>query len=108
MRLCTLNAERVIVRCFYGDEHEHPEAISAPSWALEGLNYDQAKADYEARIASGQDKADAAQSALDGDKLFLAKCVSDLAFRLGKNPGQLTAEELRNERDRIANIYKAL
>lgn len=41
-------------------------------------------------------------------KLFRAKCISDLAFRLGKPPGQLTVEEIRAERDRLVAIYKAL
>lgn len=42
------------------------------------------------------------------DKVFRAKCISDLAFRLGKAPGALTAPELAAERDRIAAIFKAL
>lgn len=46
--------------------------------------------------------------AFQADKRFRAKCISDLAFRLGKPPGQLTAAEIAAERDRIAAIYKAL
>lgn len=42
------------------------------------------------------------------DKLFRAKCLSDLAHRLGKLPGQLTIADIQTERDRIAAIYKAL
>ena len=42
------------------------------------------------------------------DRLFAAKCISDLAFRLGKPPGQLTVTEIKNERDRILAIYDAL
>lgn len=49
-----------------------------------------------------------AQRRFDTDKLFRAKCISDLAWRLGKNPGALTSAELLAERNRIANIYKAL
>jgi hypothetical protein len=48
------------------------------------------------------------REAFNRDKLFRAKCISDLAFRLGKAPGQLSAAELAAERDRIAAIYKAL
>ena len=44
----------------------------------------------------------------DTDKLFRAKCISDLAFRLGKLPGLLTGAELIAERNRIAAIYRAL
>lgn len=41
-------------------------------------------------------------------KFFKAKCISDLAFRLGKPPGQLTAAEIAAERDRLIAIYKQL
>lgn len=41
-------------------------------------------------------------------KAFIAKAVSDEAYRLGKNPGALTGAELQALRNRIANIYKAL
>lgn len=44
----------------------------------------------------------------DGDRLFKAKAISDLAFRLGKAPGALTPAEIAAERTRIVNIYKAL
>lgn len=42
------------------------------------------------------------------EKLFRAKCVSDLAFRLGKAPGALTLAEIQAERTRIKNIADAL
>jgi hypothetical protein len=45
---------------------------------------------------------------IDLRKLFIAKAVSDEAYRLGKNPGALTGPELTAMRSRIANIYKAL
>jgi hypothetical protein len=45
---------------------------------------------------------------IDWRKLIKAKFISDLAFRLGKAPGQLTNQELAAERNRIAAIYKAL
>lgn len=48
------------------------------------------------------------QQRFDADKLFRAKCLSDLAFRLGKAPGQLTATDIENERARLAAIYRAL
>ena len=41
-------------------------------------------------------------------KALIAKAVSDEAYRLGKSPAQLTAQELNDLRQRIANIYKAL
>lgn len=44
----------------------------------------------------------------DSDKLFRAKCLSDLAFRLGKSPSALTAAEVTAERNRIAAIYRNL
>lgn len=44
----------------------------------------------------------------DMRKLFKAKFISDLAFRLGKAPGALTGAEITAERNRIAAIYKAL
>lgn len=44
----------------------------------------------------------------DPRKLFKAKLVSDLAFRLGVAPGALTPAQLLAERNRIAAIYKNL
>lgn len=41
-------------------------------------------------------------------KLFKAKFISDLAFRLGVAPSALTGAQLAGERNRIAMIYKAL
>lgn len=41
-------------------------------------------------------------------KLIKAVVISNLAFRLGKPPSQLTQTELTNERQRIATIYKNL
>lgn len=55
---------------------------------------------------SQADKETAARAAIDGDKKFLAKCISDLAFRLSKAPSALSAAEILAERDRIAAIYK--
>lgn len=40
--------------------------------------------------------------------LIKAKAISDEAYRLGKPPPQLTAQELQALRQRIANIYKVL
>lgn len=51
---------------------------------------------------------DRARARFDADSLFKAKCISDLAFRLGKAPGQLTPTELNTERDRIAAIFGAM
>lgn len=45
---------------------------------------------------------------VDWRRLMKAKFISDLAHRLGKAPGQLTAQELAAERSRVAAIYKAL
>jgi hypothetical protein len=45
---------------------------------------------------------------IDENLVFKAKCLSDLAFRLGKSPSSLTVGERVAERDRIAAIYKAL
>lgn len=45
---------------------------------------------------------------IDVLKLVRAKAISDLAFRLGKAPGALTAAEIAAERTRISNIYAAL
>jgi hypothetical protein len=49
-----------------------------------------------------------ARNQFNRDKLFRAKCLSDLAFRLAKPPGQLTLAEIAAERDRLAAIYRAL
>mgnify|MGYP001573017171 CR=1 FL=1 len=46
--------------------------------------------------------------AIDVLRVLKAKALSDEAYRLGKPPGQLTAQELAAMRQRIANIYKAL
>lgn len=46
--------------------------------------------------------------AIDPRKVFKAKLISDLAFRLGVAPGALTGPQLLAERNRIAAIYKAL
>lgn len=45
---------------------------------------------------------------IDLGKLLKAKFISDLAFRLGVAPIALTPAQLAAERQRIANIYKAL
>lgn len=47
-------------------------------------------------------------SRIDMRRLLKAKFISDLAWRLGKAPGSLTAQELLAERNRIAAIYKNL
>ena len=44
----------------------------------------------------------------NSEKLFRAKCVSDLALRLGKAPGALTSAEIQAERARIKSIADAL
>lgn len=41
-------------------------------------------------------------------RAFIAKAISDEAYRLGKAPGALTQTELANVRSRIAAIYKNL
>lgn len=41
-------------------------------------------------------------------KLLKAKFISDLSWRLGVAPGNLTNQQLLSERNRIAAIYKAL
>jgi hypothetical protein len=64
----------------------------------------QAQHEEEARRAV--DTCDSTR--VNAQRLFKAKCISDLAFRLNKAPGALTAGELSAERDRIAAIYKAL
>ncbi len=69
---------------------------------------DQWTAEYEAYLASDAPRIETAQREFDAMKLFKAKCISDLAFRLGKAPGALTAAEIAAERDRIVAIYKAL
>ena len=63
---------------------------------------------YLNRMPSSDELEARCRSMFDEDKLFRAKCISDLAFRLGKAPGALTGAELSAERDRIAAIYKAL
>lgn len=50
----------------------------------------------------------AAGAAFDFNKLFRAKAVSDLAWRLGVAPAALTPAQIAAERTRILNIYKAL
>lgn len=57
--------------------------------------------------AAAQADAAAAQQ-FDGALMLKAKAISDLAWRLGKAPGALTAAEIAAERTRILNIYKTL
>lgn len=45
---------------------------------------------------------------VDLQKLIKAVVISAEAYRLGKSPAQLTAQELQAVRQRHANIYKAL
>lgn len=63
---------------------------------------EQSEADCQAALNDG------ANFHMDFRKLIKAKFISDLAFRLGKAPGALTAGELTAERNRIAAIYKTL
>jgi hypothetical protein len=58
LRLAKLDAARVIVRCFYGTEKDFADPAVVPAdapWAVEGVNYDEAKAAYVAQ----RDEADA-------------------------------------------------
>lgn len=59
-----------------------------------------------ATVTARQD-AEAAQQ-FDSSKIFRAKVISDLAWRLGKLPGALTSQEIALERIRILAIYKSL
>lgn len=55
IRLAQLDAQGVIVRCYWGEEDDLalPDVREAPEpWAVEGVNYDQAQADYEAALAA--------------------------------------------------------
>ncbi len=58
-------------------------------------------------VVSAQLDVEAA-TVYDMNRLFKAKVVSDLAFRLSKAPGALTSAEIAAERTRILNIYKSL
>lgn len=69
--------------------------------AQQGLPADEKEADCLAALNGGSGR-------IDLQKLIKAKAISDEAYRLGKSPGQLTAQELNALRSRIANIYKAL
>jgi len=49
LRLAKLDPARVIVRCFYGTERDLADpavVVADSSWAVEGVNYDDAKAAY--------------------------------------------------------------
>lgn len=77
-----------------------PSAETLAQWELE---YDQAheiESQCQGYLNGG--------GSVDERRLAKAKMISDLAFRLGKPPAQLTAQELLAERNRIAAIYKNL
>jgi hypothetical protein len=83
LRLAKLDAQGVIVRCYWGEVEDLKlaDVREAPEpWAVEGVNYDQAKAAYEAQLA-----ADAAAKQAEDDRLATIEqepiCV-DLLDRL--------------------------
>jgi hypothetical protein len=88
---------------YYRDGMFYPDPGPAPS------EYHYLAADYTWQPLDAatvdQMKTSRATSEFEA-KIFKAKCLSDLAFRLGKPPGQLTAAEIAAERDRLVAIYK--
>lgn len=62
----------------------------------------------DAAFQSGMTLTPPPSFSFDLQRAFIAKCISDEAYRLGKAPGALTGAELAALRTRIANIYKAL
>lgn len=92
------------VRQFEGQEElpdNHPDVLAGVVFDP-GPTLDELAADVEGLLDSGSGPR------ISWPKLFKAKVISELAFRLGKPPAQLTAQEFATERDRIAAIYKAL
>lgn len=86
---------------------DHPDVlewnayVNATPSATDMENYCIAFLGGQAQLAPGN-------SRIDVRKVLQAKCISDLAWRLGVAPGALTAQQIGNERVRIAAIYKAL
>ena len=66
------------------------------------------QADLEAVFIAAMTSAPVSQPVFDLRRAYLAKAISDEAYRLGVNPGTLTPTQLSNLRARIAAIYKAL
>lgn len=64
--------------------------------------------DLETAFLDGASTPPAPQFGFDLRRAFIAKVISDEAYRLGKAPGALTPQELSAIRGRLANIYKAL
>lgn len=68
------------------------------------------------RVATAQEMTDydaarvaaAASAQFDGNQLFRAKAISDLAKTLNVQPSALTAAQIAAERARIIAIYKVL
>lgn len=93
IRLCRINeATRIIELCFYGDERQvSATVLVAPkAWAVEGANYDQARAAHEAKVTQDAQAAlragftDAVQRHLDArakakgyDNIFTAATYAD-------------------------------
>lgn len=87
------------------DESTRPtqqEVEAAHDRLVAGPTPDEIEAEVVAMLNGGNGQN------IDWRKLLKAKFISDLAHRLGKAPGALTAQELGAERNRITAIYKAL
>lgn len=62
----------------------------------------------DAAFQAGMTNTPPPSYAFDVQRAFIAKAISDEAYRLGVNPGALTGAQLAALRTRISNIYKAL
>ena len=84
------------------EEAQAAISLAADNAAIAAANHpDQLETDCTNYLNGGGGK-------IDARKVLKAKFISDLAFRLGVAPGALTAQQLLNERNRIAAIYKSL
>ena len=105
------------IRCIYTKDpgfpatDQHPDAIRYPfshpvvgSLLVDALGGAPVQSEIDAVLFLVVDLSDFQ----NWTKIFRAKCLSDLAFRLGKAPGALTLADINAERTRIKNIADVL
>lgn len=117
IRLCTVDGNGIITRCFWGDESRvngTSVRIAPEPWAVEGANYDAAKAAHEAYLGSDQQQSDLAQKDLEANKVYrtifeyLFLTINDvraLQRAAGQNAPAITRVQLRNS---MIDFYKSL
>jgi hypothetical protein len=103
---CGSLTDKATWRIDFADAATAPQRTAAQA-VLDGFDMN-AVYPTAAQLEQACKDAFSGSGAVDGVKLAKAIAVSYEAYRLGKNPGALTAAEVNAARDRIAAIYRSI